>query len=416
MRTRILSIVALLVLTVFVLVACAPAPTPVPTAAPPTAAPKATVAPTTAPTAAPTAAPKPTEAAKATTAPTTAATAAAKTTGAPLKVAFVTDIGGIDDKSFNQTAWAGVQKAMKDFGIDAKYLQSRQQTDYDKNITTFIQEGYPLIVTVGFLLGPATAKGAQASPKTSFTIVDYVFPDCAPGAKVGVDCASDKAIPNVRGLAFQTDQAAFLAGYLAAGMSKTKTVGTFGGLQLPTVTIFMKGFQAGVDYYNAQKKATVKVLGWDTKADKGVFTGTFTDPDKGRTAAKSLIDEGADIIMPVAGLTGNGAFTAAKAAGNVYTIGVDTDQCVSAPDACSVLLTSVQKNMDTAVYETIKSLTQGQFKGGENYVGTLANNGVGIAPFHDLDAKVPADLKTELNQVKADLISGKIKTGVEAIK
>jgi basic membrane protein A len=376
MRTRILSIVALLVLTAFVLVACAPAPTPVPTAAPATAAPKAAAA----------------------------------------KVAFVTDIGGIDDKSFNQTAWSGVQKAQKDFGIDAKYLQSRQQTDYDKNITTFVQEGYPLIVTVGFLLGPATAKGAQDSPKTSFTIVDYTYPDCYPGAKIGVDCGSDKALPNVRGLAFQTDQAAFLAGYLAAGMSKSKTVGTYGGLQLPTVTIFMKGFQAGVEYYNTQKKATVKVLGWDTKADKGVFTGTFTDPDKGRTAAKSLIDEGADVVMPVAGLTGNGAFTAAKAAGNVYTIGVDTDQCVSVPDACSVLLTSVQKNMDVAVYDTIKSFTQGQFKGGENYVGTLQNNGVGIAPFHDLDSKVPADLKTELNQVKADLISGKIKTGVDPIK
>jgi basic membrane protein A len=357
------------------LVACAPAPTAVPTAAPPTAAPKA----------------------------------------AAVKVAFVTDIGGIDDKSFNQTAWGGVDKA-KELGVQGKYLQSRQQTDYDKNITTFVQEGYPLIVTVGFLLGPATAKGAQDNPKTSFTIVDYTYPDCYPGAKIGVDCGSDKPLPNVRGLAFQTDQAAFLAGYLAAGMSKTKTVGTFGGLQLPTVTIFMKGFQSGVEYYNTQKKATVKVLGWDTKADKGVFTGTFTDPDKGRTAAKSLIDEGADVVMPVAGLTGNGAFTAAKAAGNVYTIGVDTDQCVSVPDACPVLLTSVQKKMDVAVYETIKSFVNGQFKGGENYVGTLANDGVGIAPFHDLDSKVPADLKTELNQVKADLISGKIKTGVEAIK
>ena len=390
MRTRLFSIVALLVLAVLVVAACAPAPTPTPVPPTPTPAP---------PTAVPTKAPV------ATTAPT-----------AGLKVAFVTDIGGIDDKSFNTTAWAGVQKAIKDLGVQGQFLQSKQQTDYDKNIQEFVQQGYPMIVTVGFLLGPATAKGALANPKVNFAIVDYTFPDCYPGAKVGVDCGSEKAIPNVRGLAFQTDQAAFLAGYLAAGMSKTKVVGTYGGLQIPTVTIFMKGFQAGVEYYNAQKKDTVKVLGWDTKADKGLFTGTFTDPDKGRTAAKSLIDEKADVVMPVAGLTGNGAFTAAKAAGNVLAIGVDTDQCVSVPDACSVLLTSVRKNMDVAVFDTIKSLQDGKFQGGTNYVGTLANDGVSIAPFHDQESKIPAALKTEINQVKADLISGKVKTGVEAVK
>ncbi|MBI4790709.1 MAG: BMP family ABC transporter substrate-binding protein [Chloroflexi bacterium] len=407
MRTRVFSIVALIALAVLVVAACAPAPTPTPvppTPAPPTAVPtKAPVA-TTAPTAAPTAVP-------ATTAPTPA-----PTTAAALKVAFVTDIGGIDDKSFNQTAWAGVEKAQKDLGAQGKVLQSRQQTDYEKNITTFVQEGYPLIITVGFLLGPATAKGAIDNPKVNFAIVDYTYPDCYPGAKVGVDCGSEKALPNVRGLAFQTDQAAFLAGYLSAGMSKTKVVGTFGGLQIPTVTIFMKGFQAGVEYYNTQKKDTVKVLGWDTKADKGLFTGTFTDPDKGRTAAKSLIDEKADVVMPVAGLTGNGAFTAAKTAGNVLAVGVDTDQCKSVPDACPVLLTSVQKNMDAAVFDSIKAMAEGKFKGGENYVGTLANGGVGIAPFNQLESKVPAALKTELDQIKADLIAGKIKTGVDAIK
>lgn len=376
MRTRILALVVF-VLIASLIVACAPAPTPAPTAAPPTKAPE-----------------KP----------------------AALKVGFITDVGGIDDKSFNQTAWAGVERAMKELGVQGKYLQSRQQTDYDKNITTFVQEGYPLIITVGFLLGPDTAKGALANPKVNFAIVDYTYPDCWPGAKVGVECGSDKPIPNVRGLAFQTDEAAFLAGYLAAGMSKTGKVGTFGGLQIPTVTIFMKGFQAGVEYYNAQNKANVKVLGWDTKADKGLFAGSFTDPDKGRTAAKSLIDEGADVILPVAGLTGNGAFTAAKAAGNVYAIGVDVDQCKTVPDACPILLTSVVKNMDVAVFDTIKDMQTGAFKGGTNYVGTLKNNGVGIAPFNQLDSKVPDKLKKDLEQIKKDLIDGKIKTGVEPLK
>ncbi len=388
MRTRIILFGALFVLAALVLGACAP--TPAPTAVPPTR-PPATTAPTAAATAAPTKAPA-------------------------LKVALVTDIGGIDDKSFNATAWKGVQDAMTKLGVDGKYLQSRQQTDYDKNITEFVQQGYPLIVTVGFLLGPATAKGAQANPNTKFAIVDYSYPDCYPGAKVGVDCGSEKSIPNVRGLVFQTDQAAFLAGYLAAGMSKTGKVGTFGGLQIPTVTIFMKGFQAGVEYYNTTNNASVKVLGWDTKADKGLFTGTFTDPDKGRTSAKSLIDEGADVVMPVAGLTGNGAFTAAKAAGNVTAIGVDTDQCVSVPDACSVLLSSVRKNMDNAVFDSIKSVLDGKFQGGTNYVGTLANDGVSIAPFHEFESKIPSALKTKLDQIKADLISGKIKTGVAPLQ
>jgi basic membrane protein A len=399
MRTRILSTALLLALAALIAIAFTPTSTPVLAQGSPTLVPTAVV--TVAPTVASTV--------------TATVTSTVPVTKTGVKVALVTDIGGIDDKSFNQTAWAGVEKAQKDLGVQGKYLQSKQQTDYDKNIQEFVQEGYPMIVTVGFLLGPATAKGALANPGVSFAIVDYVFPDCYPGAVVGKDCGSDKPIPNVRGLAFQTDQAAFLAGYLAAGMSKTGVVGTFGGIQLPTVTIFMKGFQAGVEYYNTQHKASVKVLGWDTKADKGLFTGTFTDPDKGRTSAKSLIDEGADVVLPVAGLTGNGAFTAAKAAG-VYAIGVDTDQCISIPDACSVLLTSVQKNMDVAVYDTIKDFVAGKFQGGTNYVGTLENNGVGLAPFHDLDSKVPADLKKELDQVKADLISGKVKTGVEPLK
>jgi len=341
-----------------------------------------------------------------------AATAVAK----KLIVRLVTDIGGIDDKSFNTTAYKGVQDAITKLGVDGNYLQSKQQTDYEKNIQEFVNAKADIIVTVGFLLGPATAKMALANPNTKFAIVDYTYPDCWPGAKVGTDCGAEKAVPNVLGLAFQTDQAAFQAGYLAAAMSKTKKVGTFGGLQLPTVTIFMKGFQAGVEYWNAQKKDPVKVLGWDTKADKGLFTGTFTEPDKGKTAAKSLIDEGADVVMPVAGLTGNGAFIAAKEAKTVLAIGVDTDQCQSVPDACPVLLTSVRKNMDVAVFNAIKSAGDGSFKGGTNFIGTLANDGVSIAPFNQLDSKVSADLKKELDQIKADLISGKVKTGVEALK
>jgi basic membrane protein A len=341
---------------------------------------------------------------------TAAATMAGTASG--LKVAFVTDIGGIADKSFNASSWKGIQKAEQDFGIQGAYLQSKQQTDYEKNLNEFVQENYNLIITSGFLLGPATAKVALATPNIDFAIVDYAYPDCFPGAVVGKDCGSDKIIPNVRGLTFQTDQAAFLAGYLAAGMSKTGKVGTFGGLPIPTVTIFMTGFQAGVNYYNSKHNTSVGVLGWDSATQKGLFTNDFTSPDKGQVAAKSLMDEGADVVMPVAGGTGNGAFTAAKQAGNTFVIGVDQDQCITVPDACGVLLTSVVKEIDVAVYATISDLIGSKFQGGTNYVGTLANNGVGIAPFHDNDSKIPDALKKELDQVKADIISGAVKTGV----
>ncbi len=346
----------------------------------------------------------------------TAAATPVSTIGANFKVGFITDVGGIDDRSFNASSWKGIVKAQNDFGIGAKYLQSKQQTDYEKNLTEFVQEKYDLLVSSGFLLGPATAKIALANPKVSFAITDYAYPDCYPGAVVGKDCGSDKAIDNVRGLTFQTDQAAFLAGYLAAGLSKTGKVGTFGGLPIPTVTIFMKGFQAGVEYYNTKHDTKVAVLGWDTKSDKGLFTNDFNAPDKGKTSAKSLIDEGADVVMPVAGSTGNGAMTAAKEAGNVFVIGVDQDQCVTIPDACPVLLTSVMKMLDVAVYDTVNEFVNGKFKGGTNYVGTLENGGVGLAPFHDLESKVPDALKKELDQVKADIISGTVKSGVAPLQ
>jgi basic membrane protein A len=340
----------------------------------------------------------------------------ASTAGANLKIGFITDVGGIDDRSFNASSWKGVLKAQQEFGFQAKYLQSKQQTDYEKNLTEFVQEEYDLLISSGFLLGSATAKVALANPTVKFAITDYGYPDCAPGQVVGTDCASDKAIPNIHGIRFQTDEAAFLAGYLAAGMSKTGKVGTFGGLPLPTVTIFMTAFQNGVEYYNTKHDTKVAVLGWDAKTEKGLFTNDFNSPDKGKTSAKSLIDEGADIILPVAGSTGNGAMTAAKEAGNVYVIGVDQDQCIAIPDACPVMLTSVMKNLDLAVYETIRDFVNGDFKGGVNYIGTSKNGGVGLAPFHDLDSKIPDALKEELDLVKADIISGTVKTGAAPLQ
>jgi basic membrane protein A len=330
--------------------------------------------------------------------------------GASVKylVGMVTDVGGVDDKSFNQTAYKGVTDAAAKMFVDGKVLESQQQSDYAKNIQEFLQQKADLIITVGFLIGVDTATFAKANPTTKFAIVDYAYPDCWPGAVVGKDCGSDAAIPNVRGLTFATDQAGFLAGYVAAAATKTGKVGTFGGMKLPTVTIFMVGYEAGVKYYNAQKGTNVQVLGWDTAKDDGLFTGNFESAEDGRRAAEALFDEGADIVMPVAGPCGLGAGAAAKERG-LMVIGVDTDWYISAPEYKETYLTSVLKNMDTAVYDTISTMTKGTFKGGVNYVGTLANKGVAIAPFHDYESKVPATLADEIKAITADIIAGKIK-------
>ncbi|PWB54804.1 MAG: hypothetical protein C3F13_05960 [Anaerolineales bacterium] len=359
------TILAVLLIASMALAACAPAATP--TAEP------------TVPAAAVTEAPQPT---------------AVPPTEAPpaLKVCQVTDTGGIDDKSFNATAWKGVTDAETQLGVEGKYLESQQQTDYEKNINAFISEGCNLIITVGFLLGDATKAAAEANPDQKFSIVDYAY---------------DPAIPNVLGQVFATDQAAFLAGYVAAAVSKTGKVGTFGGIQIPTVTTFMDGYAMGVKYYNEKNGAKVEVLGWDPATQTGLFTGNFESTDDGRTMGQSLMDEGADVIMPVAGPVGLGTAAAALERGGTYIVGVDNDWYNTSPEYASILLTSVLKNMDITTLEAIKSVQDGTFQGGVT-VGTLENGGVGLADFHDLASVVPDAVKTDLETVKAGVIDGSI--------
>ena len=322
-------------------------------------------------------------------------------------VGEVTDMGGVNDKSFNASGWKGVTDAMAALPVDGKVLESTQQSDYSKNLQQLLSEKADLIITVGFLLGVDTATAAKANPTTNFAIVDYTYPDCWPGAVEGKDCGSATDIPNVRGLAFQTDEAGFLAGYLAAGMTKTGKVGTFGGIQLPTVTIFMKGFQAGVKYYNEKHTTTVEALGWDNAAGTGLFTGNFNSTDDGKSFAESLVQEGADIIMPVAGPVGLGSAAYCQTSAKCLIIGVDTDWFVSANEYASVELSSVMKKIDVAVYKTIEDLTKGKFTGG-TVMYKLADGGVDLAPFHNFDSQVPQTLKDEIAQAKADIISGAI--------
>ncbi len=309
-------------------------------------------------------------------------------------VCQVTDAGGIDDRSFNSTAWKGIRDAEAQLGIGAKYLESQQQTDYEKNIKVFIDEGCDLIVTVGFLLGDATQTTAQANPDQKFSIIDYSY---------------DPPLPNVLGQVFATDQAAFLAGYVAASATKTGKVGTFGGIQIPPVTAFMDGFALGVQAYNEKHGSQVQVLGWDPNSQTGLFAGNFESTDDGRTMGETLMDEGADIIMPVAGPVGLGTAAAAKERGNAYIIGVDSDWYVSAPDFKEIILTSALKNMDATTFAIIRAARDGGFQGGE-FEGTLQNGGVGLAPFHDLESKIPPGLTAELGVIEQAIISGSLAT------
>ncbi|HJP66660.1 MAG TPA: BMP family ABC transporter substrate-binding protein, partial [Actinomycetota bacterium] len=321
--------------------------------------------------------------------------------GAGKKGCFVTDTAGINDKSFNQTSYQGLKDKATELGATSQYLQSKTQEDYVPNIQAFLDQSCDLIETNGFLLGPATETAVKANPDQKFSIIDYDFFD-----RLGKDIS----YPNARELTFQTDQAAFLAGYLAAGLTKSGTVATFGGLNIPTVTIFENGFAAGIRKYNQDNGTTVKLIGWDPGTKKGTFAGgadPFQDEDAGRRIGKDLIDEGADIILPVAGGTGLGAAAAAQDAGNIAMFWVDNDGCVIASDFCSLFITSVVKHVDVASADTFASVVDGTFVGGR-YVGTLANDGIGLAPYHEWATKVPQELKFKVEELKSGIISGDV--------
>jgi basic membrane protein A and related proteins len=303
---------------------------------------------------------------------------------------MVTDTGGINDKSFNQSAWAGMQAAQTDGKATVSYLPSTTASDYAKNISALEAKKCKLIVTVGFNLADATTAAAKADATQHFAIVDN---------------AGNKA--NIQGLQFNTAQAGFQGGYLAAGYSKSGKVATYGGMKFPSVTVYMDGFWEGVQYYNTKHNAKVQVLGWDEKTQKGSFANSFTDQTKGSQLAKNFIQAGADVLYPVAGGTGLGTAAAAKASGKATVIWVDTDGCVAVPQYCGVFLTTTFKGIDAAVKTSIEAASSGTFATGD-YIGTLTNGGTGLSPYHDFESKVPAALQTEVTQVGKDIESGAI--------
>jgi basic membrane protein A len=306
-----------------------------------------------------------------------------------LCVGLVTDVGKIDDKSFNQSAWEGVKQAEKDLGATVQYIETTDAKDYDKNIATFADEGYDVIVTVGFALGEATIAAAAKYPDVDF---------------IGVDQGQGDTIANVTGLVFPEDQAGFLVGALAAMMSETGKIGAVCGTDaVPAVWRFGEGYRAGAAYIDPAVEVNV-VYHSDVGFDK-----TFTDPEWGAATANSMMDKGVDAVFGCGGKTGNGAVTAAAQAGK-YGIGVDTDQYFTLPEAAPRMLSSATKMITPGVAELVKMSKEGSFPGG-NYLGAA-----GFAPYHDLDAQVPAEVKAKMVEINTALLDGSLQTGVSAAK
>ena len=346
----------------------------------------------------------------------TSSSASASSTGSAATTAkflgcMVTDTGGINDRSFNASSWAGMQAAASgNSSISVKYLQSTTQSDYTPNINTFIGEKCNIIVTVGFLMGAATEAAAKANPTQKFAIVDCSY---------ATGCLTGTKEPNIDQLTYNTVQDGFLGGYLAAGTSTTGKVATFGGIELPTVTIYMDGFWDGVQYYNSKHGTHVQVLGWNEQTQKGSFTGDFTNQTKGQTLTQTFISEGADVIFPVAGNVGLGAAKAVQsadqAAGStkVTMEWVDVDGCTSAAQYCQYFITSVEKGIVPSVKSVVLSAANGTFQGG-TYIGTLANGGAVLAPFHDFASKIPGSLQRELTQLATGISDGSIPTATKS--
>jgi basic membrane protein A len=318
-----------------------------------------------------------------------------------VKTCLLTDLAGVDDRSFNASAWKGVQDAVAaGFATaDSLVLESTDASDWQPNIDQMVSQGCEHIVTVGFALGEVTGINAQAHPDIIWTMVDSILSDA--------DFAP-LMLPNVRELVYQTDEAAFAAGYLGAGVSTTGVTCTYGGANFPTVSIFMDGFTRGVAHYNDVKGTDVTVLGWDSDAGDGLFTGSFTDMELARSTADSLFQEGCDIIIPVGGAINLPAGDLINEGLDAALIGVDADAFFAMDEQYqSTWLTTVEKAIAPFITVAVQEQGEGTWTPG-SFVGTLANGGVGLSPFHDWDARVSGELKAEVAQLLVDIADGVI--------
>lgn len=306
---------------------------------------------------------------------------------------MVSDEGGFDDKSFNQLAHDGLDKAEAELGINILEAESTSPDDFTPNLQTMVESGCNIIIPVGFMLADATQAVADANPDTDFAIVDvdYLEGD------------------NLLQMNYDTAQAAFLAGYAAAGYSESGMVGTYGGAQIPSVTIFMDGFADGVAYHNEQKGTDVQVIGWNVEEQTGEFVGNFTDNTKAKQITEGFLAQGADVVLPVGGPLYQGAAEAIRADGDsAVLLGVDSDLTVGEPDYSDIIFVSILKGLDVTVFDAIENAVNGTFEGGTIYTGTLENEGVGLSGFGEFESKLPEGMLDELQTIKDQIISGEI--------
>ena len=292
-----------------------------------------------------------------------------------LTVAMITDVAGVNDQSYNQSAWEGLERAGKELGVEVKYLESTQDSDYATNAETLVDEEVDLIIGVGSKLGPAIKEAAKNYPEQKFAIIDETY---------------DEIPSNVKSVLFEAEQSSYLVGLIAGKMSETKNVGFIGGLDIPVVNTFKYGYMAGVKTANADCEIQTQ------------YANSFTDQAKGRAISSQMMSKNADVIFIAGGDVGTGAIEAIKES-NKYAIGVDRDQSDLAPNN---VLSSAIKRVDVGMYETVKELVEGNFQGGKSVTYGLEQNGVGIAD--TTSNLVPQEILDFVNEQIEKLKSGEI--------
>lgn len=314
-----------------------------------------------------------------------------------VKACLVSDQGGFEDQSFNQAGYEGLLRAEEELGIEINSIESAGDADFGPNIDAMIQEGCTYIIGAGFLLEDAIQEAAEANPDVNFGLVDSGFSDAD---------FNPVELPNGKPLLFNTVEAAFLGGYVAAAMSESGTVATYGGIPIPSVQIFMDGYALGIEQYNTDTGSDVQLLGWDIESQQGDFTGDFENQANGQNLTQTFLSQGADIILPVAGPVGLGTGAALEAAGEGAMIWVDSDGYLTT-DYGSLIITSVMKEIGAAVFASIEEQVNGEFSN-EPYIGTLENGGVGLAPFHDFEDDVPQEVVDRIAELEEQIIAGEI--------
>jgi basic membrane protein A len=298
-----------------------------------------------------------------------------------LCIGLVTDVGSIDDKSFNQATWEGVQQAMAEFGALARYIETKDAKDYTTNIELFANQGYDIIITVGFGLGETTGMAARKYPQIKF---------------IGVDQFQTKAVPNVVGLIFHEDRAGFMAGALAAMLNDSGTIAAVLGTDLiPPVVAFKKGYEGGAKYI----KPGINII---STFHPGGLDVAFTDPEWGASTAKQALDQGADVVFAAGGTTGNGGLIEVASHSGKYCIGVDSDQWQTLPEARPCLISCAMKLISPGILDLIRLVTEDRFPAGNHF------GDVGLAPFHDFDSIVSQDIRDMLKEIDEGLRNGSI--------